>query len=651
MDYKEYKDLVDLLNKYAKAYYVLDDPIASDEEYDNLYKSLLKFEEENPSLISPFSLSKRVGGEVLDNFLKAKHLSRLWSLEDIFNKDELSKWLNKKDKKDLDISFYIEPKFDGATLNLIYEKGFLQKAITRGDGFIGEDVTQNAKTIKSIPLKIDYEELIEIRGEVVIYTKDFLKINEEKEKQNENLFKNPRNIVAGSLRQLDSKVTAKRNLVFIPHGIGFNNIEYDLLNLKMEFLYKLGFKKVPYSKVCKDIEEIQKNYEYILSNRVNFSMALDGVVVKINEIQEQDNLGYTVKNPKWAFAYKFPALEKVTRLKDIILQVGRTGSITPVAILDPIEIEGVIIERATLHNFDEIQRKDVRINDKLIVLRSGDVIPKVTKVLKDRRDGSEKVFLKPTNCPSCNSLLLDEGAILKCQNLSCDARIVNNIIHFASRSCLNIEGLGVQIVKTLYDNGLIKTPKDLFFLDKYKLLKLDGFKEKKVLNLINSIENVKGVNLDKFINSLGIDNVGEVASRLLADNFALDFYNCSKEGLLSIDGFGKEIADSLINFFSINKDLIRDLIDIIKPSFFKKELKINNIFTNKSIVITGVFTKSRSEIKDILNNMGAKFSSSISKKTDYLLCGENAGSKYEKAISLGVDIIDEKELESILNDN
>jgi DNA ligase (NAD+) len=651
MNYEAYIKAIDELNNYAYHYYVLDDPITTDELYDKLYHEVLDFEAQNPLLIADNSPTQRVGDVVSEGFNKALHKSRMWSLEDIFDAQELAKWLTKVYKLDENVTFYCEPKYDGASLNLIYENGKLTQAITRGDGVEGEDITQNAKTIKTIPLSIDYKESIEIRGEVVIFKSEFERINEERAKNGENLFANPRNAAAGSLRQLDSSITAGRNLVFLPYGIGENSLDVSHLSQRMEFIYSLGFKQPPYRLTCKGFLDIETVYEKMKKDRDGYEMMLDGMVVKVDQIEAQEHMGYTVKYPRWAAAYKFPAVEKITTLKDIILQVGRSGVITPVAIVEPTNIDGVIVERATLHNFDEIQRKDIRINDRVIILRSGDVIPKIIKVLENYRDGSQQEVIRPTECPICESELLDEGVLIKCQNLTCKARVVNSIIYFASKQCLNIDGLGEKIVKTLFDAGLVESVEDIFSLTLESLLALEGFKEKKSQNLLDSIEKVKGCECWRFINALGIEHIGEVASKMLCEQFGLGFVNVSKEQLLAIDGFGEEMAEAVLEFARVNHEHIEHLKNIIAPKVPEPKAEAKeNPFKDKTVVLTGSMSRSRDEIKKELEALGAKVASSVSKKTDMVIYGEDAGSKYDKAVELGVATLTENEMRGMIDE-
>ena len=666
--YEEYKKAVDTLKKWAYYYYVLDNPLVTDEEYDKLYKEVQKWEEGHPDKIDPTSPTQRVGDVVLDEFQKAKHITKMWSMEDVFNENEFNDWVNRVKKlTDKKFSFYIEPKFDGASLNLIYNNGKLLRAETRGDGSIGEDVTLNAKTINSIPLEIDYKEFIEIRGEVLIGKKDFEKLNEERIKKGETPFANPRNAAAGSLRQLDPKITAKRPLLFYPWGVGYpvevlnsdevstekyNSDKQKFINKfktyknMMDFIYSLGFKMPPKRGECnsEDLDYVYKKYNEFIEMRDEIPVMLDGMVVKVNELNLLEEFGYTTKYPKWMVAFKFPAVEKETIIENVIIQVGRTGVLTPVAVLKPVEIGGVVVERATLHNFDEIKRLDIRIGDHVIVIRSGDVIPKITKVLYQKRSGNEKPILRPTHCPVCGAEVLDEGALIKCQNLSCPARIVNTIIYFASKNCLDIDGLGESVARLLYDKGLIKDVTDLFKLKVQDLENLPGFAKKKAENLINAIKKTKGSECWRFVNALGIEHIGEVASKKICENFGIEFYKINPEEFYKIDGFGPEMIKSIEEFVKVNKNRIETLIKYIEPKNpEKKEIK-NSPFLDKRVVLTGTMSKSREEIKEILEKLGAHVSNSVSKKTDYLIVGKDAGSKLQKAEKLGVKIIEEEEM-------
>jgi len=650
MNVQEYKTAVEKLNLYAYHYYVLDDPLTTDEVYDGLYHEVVAFEHENKNEILSNSPTQRVGDAVSEGFTKASHLSRMWSLEDVFDAEDLQKWLKKTYKLNQNISLYCEPKFDGASLNLIYENGKLSAGITRGDGVEGELITQNVKTIRSIPLTIEHKERIEIRGEVVIFKEEFDKINEKRLQAGEAVFANPRNAAAGSLRQLDPSITASRNLVFLPYGVGENALSHKLLSEKMEYIYSLGFRKPPQHSTCQDFDSIEALYEVMKRDRESYSMMLDGMVIKVNEIAAQIDMGYTVKVPRFAVAYKFPAVEKITTIKEIVLQVGRTGAVTPVAIVEPTDIDGVVVERATLHNFDEIERKDIRLHDKVIILRSGDVIPKIIKVLTHERNGSEVKFERPSHCPVCGSELLDEGVLLKCQNLQCDARVVNSIYYFASKPCLNIDGLGDKIVEALYNSGLVKSVIDLFSLTLDKLLALEGFKEKKAQNLLNALEEAKGCEYWRFINSLGIEHIGEVASKTLSENFGSRFVNATKEELIACDGIGEEMAESVLEFVRVNRESIEKLQDILRPlEPIKRAEAKENAFKGKTVVLTGTMSLSRPAVKEKLELLGAKVVGSVSKKTDFVIYGEDAGSKYDKAMSLDVTCLTEEEMLNMIS--
>ena len=648
MNKEIYIKKINQLKKWAYAYYVEDNPIATDEEYDRLYHEVLEYEKANPNDIADDSPTKRVGGVIRDEFNKAKHIKRMWSMEDVFNIDEVQEWIDRVVKNVGEVEFFCEPKFDGASMNLLYENGKLIKAITRGDGVVGEEVTDNVKTIRSVPLSIDYNELIEIRGEVVIRKDDFELINHERLKNAETPFANPRNAAAGSLRQLDSSITAKRRLVFYPWGLGENSLEFEKLSQKMDYIYDLGFLRPPYSKECQSIDEIEQFYQFIISKIDEIPMMMDGLVVKVDDIIKEEQLGYTVKYPKWMCAYKFPAVEKVTKVNAITLQVGRTGVITPVAEVEPIDIEGAIISRATLHNFDEIERKGLMIGDSVILIRSGDVIPKITKVLTDRRDGSEKPIYRPTKCPTCGSELLDEGTLIKCQNMDCPDRVVNSIIHFAKKGCMNIDGLGSKIVEILVKEGKIRDILGLYKLKAEDLEGLEGFKEKRIKKLLDAILATKGAELSKVINAMGIEHIGAVASRAIALEFGLKVIDVSEDELVSIDGVGVEMADSFVEFMRVNREFVIKLFETIEPTVETKVEAVENPFKDKTIVLTGTMSLGRSIIKEMLEKLGAKVSSSVSKKTDYLIYGADAGSKYNKAIKLGVKTLSEEEMREII---
>nr|MBP3724815.1 NAD-dependent DNA ligase LigA [Campylobacter sp.] len=568
MNYDEYLKAVETLNSWARAYYTLDNPIATDSEYDELYQKIEIYERQNPQNKVSFSPTNRVGGEILESFEKSNHIAQMWSMEDIFDFDELLAWLERGEKSKFD--FYIEPKFDGASLNLLYENGELIKATTRGDGTSGENVTNNAKVISSIPLKIDYKDRIEIRGEVVITKSDFDLINAKRQKNGENLLSNPRNAASGSLRQLDSAITKSRKLKFYPWGVGANSLNFATHDELMRFVRDLGFLRDPFCGVVNGAEQIQKAYLDLNSQREQKPIMLDGMVIRINLRSKENDLGYTVKFPKFMVAYKFPPLEKTTRLKDVIWQVGRTGAITPVAVVEPVNIDGAIVKNATLHNFDEITRLNLMKNDVVTIIRSGDVIPKLTSVYKDRRDGTQTNIQKPQICPECGSELFDDGAILKCQNLSCKARVLNSLIYFASKKCMNIDGLGEAIISLLFENNKIKEIADIYRLKESDFSNLEGFKDKKISNLLNAINASKSPNLDKFITSLGCELIGEVAAKKIAQIYPQTWLDLKYEDLINLDGFGEAMARSYSEFIALNRQKIIELLNFITPQNLEK---------------------------------------------------------------------------------
>ncbi|MGX2985332.1 NAD-dependent DNA ligase LigA [Helicobacter sp. 23-1048] len=647
LDSTSYKNAINTLNKMAYHYYVLDNPIASDEEYDTLYHQVKNYEEANPKDILPHSPTQRVGDTPLQEFEKHSHLKRMWSLDDVFSANELKEWLERIYKSYPNATFTCSPKFDGLSLNLLYQNGNLISATTRGDGITGELVTQNAKTIFSIPLHIPLLETIEIRGEVIITKDDFTALNQSRTQENLPLFANPRNAAAGSLRQLDSAITAKRPLRFMPWGVGENPLNATSFYAMLGKIEEFKFAKIPFLTHARSYEEILAIYNEILHARESYPIMLDGMVVMLDEIASQEALGWTIKSPRFACAFKFPAIEKTSILKSVTFQVGRSGVITPVAELEAIEIEGATITRASLHNFSEIAKKDIRIGDKVVIIRSGDVIPKIIKSLHNARKGDERIIQRPKVCPECGGELLVEEILIKCQNLSCNARIKESIVHFASKKALNIDGLGEKIVYELFENNLIKGILDLYSLRKDSLLALDGWKQKRAQNLLDSIQSTKGVELWRLINALGIEHIGEGASKKLAQKFGLNAFSATFEEILDIDGFGEEMARSICEFNATNATLIAQICQIIQPSVQVLAIQESTI-SGKTFVITGTLKRSRDEVKQELESYGARVSASVSKKTDFVLCGENAGSKEEKARQLGVKIISEEELDSLL---
>ncbi|MDQ7085418.1 MAG: NAD-dependent DNA ligase LigA [Sulfurovum sp.] len=642
MNKQSYPSYIKTLKQWAYAYYVEDNPLATDEEYDELYHAVLDYETMYPEERAEDSPTLRVGGMVREAFSKGTHIKRMWSMEDVFTLSQVQEWLDRTHKKVESSGYFCEPKFDGASMNLLYEKGVLVSAITRGDGLIGENVTDNVRTMHSVPLRIDYEERIEIRGEVVIRKDDFEAMNKERAKEGLYLFSNPRNSASGSLRQLDSSVTAKRRLVFYPWGLGENTLSETKLSSKMDFIYTLGFLSPPHVQLCQNTQEIEAFYQKLITLREDIPMMMDGMVIKIDEIDKQEILGYTGKFPKWMCAYKFPAVEKVTQVNAMTIQVGRTGVLTPVAELEPVEIDGAIISRATLHNFEEIERKGLMIHDSVILIRSGDVIPKITKVLSDRRDGTQIPILRPTHCPTCQSEVLDEGIQIKCPNMECSDRVIMALSHFASKSRMNIDGLGSKIVEILVTQNKVKDILGLYTLKAEDLEGLDGFKEKRISKLLLSIADTKGTDLARVLSAIGIEHIGQTVSKVLAETFGLEIINVSQEALIAIDGVGEEMAKSLVEYMQNNQAFVLALFAHINPSIIQKVQAKENPFKGKSIVLTGTMSQGREVVKKMLEDLGAKIASSVSKKTDFLIYGEKAGSKLTKADTLGVKTLDEE---------
>lgn len=646
MNEKQYQNAIKILNEWAHAYYTLDKPIASDAEYDELYCQILNYEAKNPLLIASNSPSRRVGAEILKGFEKMAHIKALWSMEDIFDQNELKEWLERGNKQNLEL--YIEPKFDGASLNLLYENGQLFSAITRGDGKIGENVTQNARTITSIPLTIPYKERIEIRGEVLITKSDFNAINQELIKQGKQTLANPRNAAAGSLRQLDSAITRSRRLKFYPWGVGENNLKFTKHNQIMEFIRSLGFLQDEFCVLCVGLENAQNAYNELLRRRESASILMDGMVLRLNDISQEEKFGYTVKFPRFMVAYKFPALEKSTIILDVVWQVGRTGALTPKAICQSVNIDGANVQHATLHNYDEICRLGVKIGDVVSIIRSGDVIPKITGVLRPGKE--QKEIIKPKFCPQCASELFDDGAILKCQNLACKARVLNNMIYFASKKCMNIDGLSSATIKLFYELGLIKNISDLYRLKQSDLENLEGFKDKKITNLLNAIAASKTPSLERFIASLGIELIGEVAAKKIAQHQKQNWLSPSYDELISIDGFGQNMAKSYLEFMRINREKIDELLSFITPKIQTQTPQTSQI-SNKTFVLTGTLSAPRQSFKERIEALGGRVSSAISSNTDFLLCGQNAGSKLNKAKELGVKILNEAQFNALIAQN
>ena len=641
------KELVDLINYHNKRYYLEDKPEITDSEFDLLLKELVRLEKENPELASTNSPSQKVGGFISEHFEKYKHLKKMYSLENISNEEELKKFIKRVEKIIKNPAFILEPKFDGSSVSITYKNGFFKAASTRGDGAIGENITQNAKTIKNIPLELTGlrpPELIEIRGEVIFPLKEFQKLNKRLEEANQ-AFSNPRNAAAGSLRQLDTKITAERPLVFIPWGIG----ESVGLNIQSEseLIDKFrgwGFTILGEYLKTKDRTFIQDHFKITLNKREQLDYEIDGLVIKLDRFKDQVELGFTSKYPKWAAALKFPSMVAKTKINKITYQIGRTGMITPVAELDEVLIGGVSVKRATLHNFDQIKQLEINTMDEVLIERAGDVIPKVLKVIQKNNKTN---FKNPTECPSCRSTLSKEGSYLFCKNIDCQEVLKRKISYLVSKKCFNIIGLGSNIINNLVSKKVISRISDVFNLDESEILKLDGFGPKLANNLITEINNKKNIELSRFISSLGIRHVGENISKLISLHFKdlNKIILAGKEEIESIEGIGIEIAASLDSYLD-KKENIHEIDNFIKNGVLIKteDLPTGDKFKGKMICITGKFKNfSRDELTLIVNNQKGKVVSSISSKTDILVAGEKSGSKFKKAKELGIKIISESD--------
>ncbi len=661
MDIKTRMDeLIDQINYHSNKYYNDDAPEISDYEYDNLMKELIKIEEENPQMKRADSPSSRVGGKPLDKFTQITHKIPMLSLSNAYSDKDLKDFDKRvRELADDSVEYVVEFKIDGLSVGLTYKNGVFEKGATRGNGVVGEDITENLRTVKTIPLKINDTEEVVVRGEVYISKQNFEKINELQEEQGLQLFANPRNLAAGTLRQLDSKLTAKR-----PLDIFIFNLEYiENTNLKshsesLEYLKNLGFKVSTDYKVCSNIEGVIEHIEYWTENRSKLPFEIDGMVIKVNDLQQREVMGYTAKSPRWAIAYKFPAEQKKTKLIDIIVEVGRTGTITPTAILEPVRLAGTTVSRATLHNEDYINEKDIKIGDTVLVQKAGDIIPQVVQVVKDDRDGNEIEFKFPDKCPVCSepTVRLEGEAAVKCINISCPAQIRRGIIHFASRDAMNIEGLGESIVGLLLDNNIIKDIADLYYIKKEDVINLERMGEKSAENLIKAIEKSKQNELYRLINGLGIKYIGVKGAKVLAKNFdSLDeIINADAVQLTNLEEFGDIMANSVVEFFKEEKNMT--VINKLKEagvnieSIKNKDESIVNIFEGMKIVLTGTLpTLKRNDAKEMIEARGGKATSSVSKSTTFVLAGEEAGSKLTKANELGVKVIDEAKFLDILN--
>lgn len=640
-------ELVELLNYHSRLYYVENRNEISDYDYDMLQNELKKLEAENPEYVRKDSPTQRVGGEAVSGFDKVNHRVQMGSIQDVFSFDEVRQFVNTVKQSVADPKFVVEPKIDGLSVSLEYHNGEFEIGSTRGDGFVGENVTANLKTVKAIPMSI-YEKLplLEVRGEVYMPKNVFEDLVEEQEKNAEQPFKNPRNAAAGSLRQKNPKITAKRKLdIFCFNIQQMEGKEITSHKQSLDYIKSLGFKTVPDYKLVSSTDEIIQCIEKIGENRFDLPFDIDGVVIKVDDFNQREILGYTAKTPKWSVAYKFPPEEKQSKLLDIELNVGRTGAITPVAVFEPILLAGTSVSRATLHNQDFIDEKNISIGDIITVRKAGDIIPEVVCVAE--KIGTD-TFKIPDKCPVCGSdVVKSEEAAIRCPNVDCPAQIFRSIVHFASKGAMDIDGLGPAIVDTLLDKGLIKSVADLYELKVSDLVELEKFQEKSANNLVNAIEKSKSNSLDKLVFGLGISNIGQASAKLLCDKFGdLDnIMNATAEQVSEIDGFGDIMAQSVVKAFS-ETHMIK-LVERLKfygVNTSYEKVQIDNRFEGKTFVLTGTLpTLKRSEAKAIIEKYGGKASGSVSKKTDYVLAGEEAGSKLTKAEQLGIKIISEQE--------
>ena len=651
-------ELINYINKASYEYYVLDNPTITDQEYDDYYNELLSIEEKYPELKREDSPTNRVGGAVLDKFEKVNHDHPMLSFDDIFNEEEIILF-DERIKKVVSTAHYtLEPKMDGLSGSLIYKNGVLVRGATRGDGVIGEDITTNIKTIKSVPLRLTEDIDIEVRGEIYMSKKSFLEANREKIKNGEKEFANPRNAAAGSIRQLDSKVAAKRNLDFMAYFIP-NPEDYGIKTQKesLEFLRKLGFvTNYKLNGYAKNVKDIINYIDSLFEKRDNLPFEIDGVVLKVDNLEDEKRLGFTSRVPRWGIAYKFPAKEVLTTLKEIKFTVGRTGKITPNAIFSPVHVSGSLVSKATLHNSDYCIDKDVRVGDTISIRKAGDVIPEVVEVKLDRRKEDSVPFKMIENCPMCNSVLVRKDANHYCKNEHCPSRKIESLIHFSSRDAMYIEGFGESIVEDFYNLGYLKNIDDFYTLDKYKdeLMLLEGFGEKSISKLLESASNSKKNSLERLLFGLGIRYVGKKTAKILSKYYKTidNLIKADFDELKSINDIGDVIAKSIVDYFSDEKNLnlINRLKDLnLNMRYLGEEVNTSNENINgKTFVITGTLSRPRDEIKEEIEGLGGNVTGSVTKKTDYVIAGEKAGSKLTKANELGIKVLTEEEYNNML---
>lgn len=652
------EELVEILNKANIDYYKYDNPTISDQEYDKYLRELTNLEEQYPELKKDNSPTSRVGGYVATEFKKVTHEKPMLSLSNVFNEEEIISF-DERIKKDVaNPNYMCELKIDGLSVSLLYQKGKLVRAATRGDGVVGEDITHNAKTIKDIPLTLKKDIDIEVRGEIYMSKASFEKINERKREKGEQLFANPRNAAAGTVRQLDSKITAERNLsCFIYHLPNPKDYGINTQQEALEFMSDLGFITNENNEKVSDINELLMFVNNWTINRDNLPYEIDGIVIKLNKLDDCEKLGYTAKYPRWATAYKFPAQEVITKLTDIKFTVGRTGQVTPNAVLEPVILQGSTVSRATLHNENYVKELGLKIGDYVTLIKAGDVIPAVIGVKEERRDGTEKDFVMIENCPVCNSKLVtsQSGIDHFCNNPNCQAKDIEGLIHFAHRDTMNIEGLGERIVEDFYNMGFIKKVSDIYCLENHKqdLIELEGFGNKSVNNLLDSIETSKGNSLEKVLFALGIRHVGKKTAKVLAKRYKnIDaLINASLEELTNVNDVGEIIAKSIKEYFSDEKNisLINELKDLGLNFQYLSNTE-NDKLEGMTYVLTGTLEKyKREELTDILESLGAKVTNSVTKKTTGVIVGDKPGSKYDKALKLGIKIYTEEDIDDLIN--
>lgn len=657
-DAKRAEELKNILNYHTYKYHVEDSPEISDFEYDKLMRELKELEMRFPELITPDSPTQKVGGKLLEGFKTVEHKVQMLSLADVFSLQEVQEFDEKMKTFKDNVEYVVEPKIDGLSVCLEYENGMFVRGSTRGNGLIGENVTDNLRTIESIPQFIcDKNVKLEIRGEVYMPLQSFTELNEKCEIEGNTAFANPRNAAAGSLRQLDTKVTASRKLDIYIFSIQYaEGISFKTHIETLQYLKSLGFRIIPKYTLCDSIEKVIEEIDWIGNTRGNLQFNIDGAVVKVNSLDQREILGVTSKVPRWAVAYKYPPERQETTIKDIIIQVGRTGTLTPNAVLDPVKLSGSTISRATLHNADFIKEKDIRIGDRVVIQKAGEIIPEVVEVIKEKRDGNEVQFVMPDKCPVCGAdAVRTEGeAATKCIGVECQAQLFRGVVHFASRDAMNIDGLGPAVIKQLLEAGLIQSYADLYFLTKDKLLELDRMGEKSANNLLDAIEKSKTIGLDRVINSIGIRFVGLRTAKLLSENYndIEKLINAKYEELIQIPEVGDKVAKSIILYFNQEQNI--HSINRLKESGVTlaknvKDKLRDTRFNDMTFVLTGTLDKfTRNEAEEIILNFGGKVASSVSKKTNYVLAGENSGSKLDKANNLGVPVIDQTQFEEMI---